>query len=90
MEATLTLHRLGIAGGVRHSLRTTNIMESTFARLRSSTRNVNNWQDGEQVERWMAFSLLKAEAGFRRVPGYRQLARLQQKVAAIQGASQST
>jgi transposase-like protein len=89
LESTLTLHRLGITGGVRESLRTTNIIESTFARLRHSTRNVNQWQEPEQVERWLAFTLLKAEAGYRRLPGYRQLARLHRQVAASQTALQS-
>jgi transposase-like protein len=87
LEHTLTLHRLGINGGVRESLRTTNIIESTFSRLRQRTRNVSNWTDCQQVDRWMAFGLLKAEAGFRRLPGYRQLSSLQRKV---QTALQST
>lgn len=88
MEATLTLHRIGITGGVRESLRTTNIIESTFARLRQRVRNVSNWQDGDQVDRWLAFGLLKAEQGYRRIPGHRQLARLQQKITSIHTASQ--
>ena len=81
LESTLTLHRLGIAGGVRESLRTTNIIESSFARLRQYTRNVTNWSDGDQVERWLAFGLLKVEAGYRQLPGYRQLARLHEMLA---------
>lgn len=80
MEHTLTLHKLGISGGVRESLRTTNIIESVFARLRQTTRNVSNWTDCEQVDRWLAFGLLKVESGFRRLPGYRQLARLERQV----------
>jgi putative transposase len=87
LEHTLTLHRLGINGGVRESLRTTNIIESAFSRLRQRTHNVSNWTDCQQVDRWMAFGLLKAEAGFRRLPGYRQLSSLQRKV---QTALQST
>ena len=80
LDQTLTLHKLGITGGVRESLRTTNIIESTFARLRSNTKNVSNWSDCKQVERWLAFGLSKAESGFRRLPGYRQLGRLQRQV----------
>lgn len=82
LEHTLTLHKLGISGGVRESLRTTNIIESTFARLRHTTRNVSSWTDCEQVERWLAFGLLKAESGFRRIPGYRQLSKLERQVSA--------
>lgn len=88
LEATLTLHRLGIAGGVRESLRTTNIIESTFARMRYSSRNVTNWKNDDQVDRWLAFTLLKCEAGYKRVRGYRQLAKLAAKVA-VNTASQS-
>lgn len=82
LEHTLTLHKLGISGGVRESLRTTNIIESAFARLRDKTRNVSNWSDCEQVNRWLAFGLLKVESGFRRLPGYRQLSRLERQVSA--------
>ena len=89
MEATLTLHKLGITGGVRESLRTTNIIESTFSRVRHSTRNINNWSEEKQVERWLAFTLLKTESGYRRVPGYRQLARLQRQATIVQTALQS-
>jgi putative transposase len=80
LEHTLTLHRLGITGGVRQSLRTTNIIESAFSRLRDKTRNVSNWSDCEQVERWLAFGLSHAEQGFRRLPGYRQLSRLERQI----------
>jgi putative transposase len=80
LEHTLTLHRLSIHGGVRDSLRTTNIIESAFSRLRQHTRNVNSWSDAEQVNRWLALGLAKVEKGFRRLAGYRQLAKLNKKV----------
>lgn len=80
LEETLTLHKLGITGGVRQSLRTTNIVESSFSRLRANTRNVTNWAELQQIERWLAFGLLKVERGYRRLDGYRQLAKLQRKV----------
>jgi transposase-like protein len=80
LEHTLTLHRLGINGGVRESLRTTNIIESAFSRLRDKTRNVSNWTDCDQIERWLAFGLLHVERGFRRLPGYRQLSRLERQI----------
>lgn len=80
MEETLTLHKLGITGGVRESLRTTNIIESAFSRLRQHTRNVAKWTSDDQVNRWLSFALPKVEAGFRVLPGYRQLSKLQRKV----------
>lgn len=86
LEHTLTLHRLGIHGGVRHSLRTTNIIESAFSILRRRIKDVSSWSDSAQIERWLAFGLTKAEASFRRLPGFRQLNKLQRK---LNSASQS-
>lgn len=80
LEHSLTLHRLGITGGVRQSLRTTNIIESAFSRLRDTTRKISNWNDCDQIDRWLAFGLSRAEEGFRRLPGYRQLARLERQI----------
>lgn len=90
LEHTLTLHKLGIHGGVRESLRTTNIIESAFSQLRRHTRNVSAWADCDQVNRWLSTGLLKAESGFRRLPGYRQLLKLERKLkehAALQSSN---
>jgi transposase-like protein len=89
LEDTLTLHKLGISGGVRQSLRTTNSIESAFARLRKYTHNVSHWSDSQQVERWLAFFLPQIESGFQRLPGFRQLAKLQRAVKQQLTASQS-
>jgi transposase-like protein len=89
LSNTLTLHRLGINGSVRESLRTTNIIESAFSRLRQHTRNVANWSDCNQVNRWLAHALQKVQKGYRRVPGYRQLSKLQRQVTAELTALQS-
>jgi putative transposase len=80
LEDSLTLHKLGIWGGLKSALRTTNIIESTFSTLRRRTRNVSNWQDESQIQRWMAQGLMDAESRFRKVPGRRSLTRLRQKL----------
>jgi putative transposase len=72
----LTLHRLKIDGMLRKSLCTTNIIESLFSNARYQTRNVKRWRKEEQMERWLAASLLKAEKALRRVPGYTQMSKL--------------
>lgn len=89
LEETLTLHKLGIWGGLKDSLRTTNIIESTFSTLRRKTRNVTNWQDQSQVNRSVAMGLLSIEKNYRRVPGYRSLTRLKAKLSAHYSALQS-
>jgi transposase-like protein len=72
----LTLHKLGIDGLLRKSLCTTNIIESLFSNARYQTRNVKRWRKEEQMERWLAASLLTAEKSLRRVPGYTQMSKL--------------
>jgi putative transposase len=88
LEQTLTLHKLGINGGVHRSLRTTNIIESAFSGLRRRIKDVSSWSDSQHVERWIAFGLSKAEESFRRLPGHRQLSKLHRLVnAALQSAN---
>lgn len=90
LEDTLTLHRLGIWGGLKDSLKTTNIIESTFASLRRKTANVSNWQDEQQVNRWMAQGLLQIEQRYRTVQGHRTLTKLKASLKKQYNASQST
>jgi putative transposase len=82
LEDTLTLHKLGIWGGLKDCLRTTNVIESTFSTLRKKTRNVTNWQNEDQINRWTAQGLLLVEKGYKRVPGYRTLTLLKSKLDA--------
>lgn len=82
LDELLTLHRLGIQGGVRESLRTTNAIESAFARVRAGARHISNWTDTAQVERWLGLIAPKVEKGFRRLPGFRQLTKLSRAVKA--------
>jgi transposase-like protein len=77
LEQTLTLHKLRINGGVRQSLRTTNIIESVFSGLRRYTKNVTAWADDDHVNRWLASGLTKVESGLRQLPGFRQLLKLE-------------
>ena len=67
-------------GGLKDSLQTTNIVESAFASLRKKTSNITNWQDEDQINRWMAHGLLQIEQRFRKVPGRRTLTRLKNKL----------
>lgn len=89
LEDTLTLHSLGIWGGLRDSLRTTNIIESTFSSLRKKTHNVTNWQDEPQINRWMAHNLLQIEQRFRKTQGHRTLTRLRKQLTSRYAAKHS-
>lgn len=69
----LTLHRLGIPHTLRTNLKSTNLIESAFARSAHLRRNVKRWRNPDQALRWAAASLLEAEKNFRKIKGYREI-----------------
>jgi putative transposase len=76
MDDTLTLMRLGITGQLTKTLCSTNPCESMIEIVRYTQRNVKRWQDGDMRKRWTAAGMLQAEQQFRRIIGYRDLAKL--------------
>ena len=76
LEETLTLQRLGIQGSLKTTLASTNPCESMIECVRRTSRNVKRWQSGDMALRWTAAGMLEAERQFRRVIGYRDLAKL--------------
>jgi len=76
MTETLTLTRLGIRGNLKRTLESTNPCESMIECVRRTSRNVKRWQSGEMALRWTAAGMLEAERQFRRIIGYRDLAKL--------------
>jgi transposase-like protein len=76
MPETLTLMRLRITGGLTKTLCSTNPCESMIEIVRRTQRNVKRWQDGDMRKRWTAAGMLVAEQQFRRIIGYRDLAKL--------------
>ena len=76
MDDTLTLMRLGITGQLAKTLCSTNPCESMIEIVRYTQRNVKRWQDGDMRKRWTAAGMLVAEQQFRRIIGYRDLAKL--------------
>jgi putative transposase len=75
-EDTLTLHRLGVSGLLRRSLRTTNAIENNFSLTRRGCRNVKRWRSGEMAWRWAGAVLLDVEKRFHRIKGHRDLGEL--------------
>jgi putative transposase len=76
LDDTLTLMRLGIDGQLAKTLSSTNPCESMIEIVRYTQRNVKRWQDGDMRKRWTAAGMLVAEQQFRRIIGYRDLAKL--------------
>ena len=76
LAETLTVNRLGVSGALKATLASTNPCESMIECVRRTARNVKRWSSGEMCLRWTAAGMLEAERQFRRVIGYRDLAKL--------------
>ncbi len=76
LDETLTLMGLGISGQLAKTLCSTNPCESMIEIVRHTQRNVKHWQHGDMRKRWTAAGMLEAEKQFRRIIGYRDLAKL--------------
>jgi putative transposase len=76
MQETLTVIGLGITGKLKRTLESTNPAESMIDTVRSTQRNVKHWSSGEMGLRWTAAGMLEAEKQFRKIIGYRDLAKL--------------
>lgn len=79
-EETLTLHRLGVAGVLGRSLRTTNGLESVNAMVEERCTKVDAWKNSNQRHRWLAAALLDIEPRLRKLLGYRHLPKLQEAI----------
>ena len=90
LAETLTLIRLGIPGQLAKTLSSTNPCESMIEIVRHTQRNVKSWQSGDMRLRWSAAGMLEAERQFRRIIGYRDLARLALAVEREAAAATST
>lgn len=76
LAETLTIARLGITGSLKRTLASTIPCESMIECVRRTSRNVKRWQSGEMALRSTAAVMLEAERQFRRIIGYRDLAKL--------------
>ena len=93
LSETVTVQRLGASERLRGTLGSTNPCESMIEIVRRIQRNVKRWQDGDMRLRWTPARMLEAERQFRRIIGYRDLARLavtvEREVAAATPPSQT-
>jgi putative transposase len=76
LTETLTLMRLGITGNLAQTLCSTNPCESMIEIVRYTQRSVKRWREGAMRKRWTAAGMLEAEKQFRRIIGYKDLAKL--------------
>jgi len=85
LDETLTLHRLGVAGELGRSFKTTNALESVMAQVEQRTGRVDRWRTSDQKHRWLATALLDIELRLRRIRGYRALPKLRDALQRMVG-----
>ena len=83
LEETLTLHRLGVAGELGRTFKTTNALESVMAQVERRTGKVDRWRTSDQKRRWLASALLDIEPRLRRIRGYCALSKLRDALQRI-------
>ncbi len=73
LEETLTVLKLKLPSTLSRSLSTTNPIENMIGSVRTVTRNVKRWRDGDMARRWTALGVLHAQDGFRKIKGHKDL-----------------
>lgn len=70
----IALHRLNVPNTLNRNLLSTNAIENSFRNTRRKLGRVTRFRaETDQASRWLAFALLEAEKGFRRITGYAHL-----------------
>jgi len=76
-DELLAVHRLGAPSTLNKTLLNTNCIENPFRNVRTKLRRVSRWRSETQMaSKWMAYALLEAERGFRRIDHYEDLGAL--------------
>ena len=76
-DVILAFHRLNVSATLNVTFLSTNHIENVMGNARGTIGRVCRWHDDtNQVARWMAVALLRAQSGFRRVRGHGQLGEL--------------
>lgn len=73
LQEILTVKRLGLPDLLVSTLRSTNLIESSFSRAKSKLKKITHFPSGGISLRWCASGLKLAESGFRTVKGVKDL-----------------
>ncbi len=73
LDETLTLQRLKVPVKLWKSLRSTNLIEGSFARTTELCKNVKRWSSADMALRWASTMLCYAEKKFRKIFGYKEM-----------------
>jgi len=73
-DVILAFHRLDVPATLNVTFLSTNHIENVMGNARGTIGRICRWHDEtNQVARWMAVALLRAQSGFRQVSGHKQL-----------------
>lgn len=76
-DELLAVYRLGAPSTLNRTLLNTNCIENPFRNVRTKTRRVKHWRpETTMAEKWLAYALLEAERGFRKICNWRDLSTL--------------
>ena len=80
LEATLTLHLLGVYSLLGRWFKTTNCLESINAMVEERCGKIDHWKNSSQRQRWLVTALVDIEPRLRKVQGYRHLPKLRESL----------
>ena len=76
-DGILAFHRLNVPATLNVTFLSTNHIENVMGNARGTIGRVCRWHDEtNQLARWMGVALLRAQSGFRRVRGHKELPHL--------------
>ena len=76
-DELLAVHGLGAPSTLNTTLLNTNCIENPFRNVRAKIRRVSRWRpETKMASKWMAYALLEAERGFRRINHCRDMKHL--------------
>jgi transposase-like protein len=76
-DVILAFHRLNVPATLNVTFLSTNHIENVMGNARGTIGRICRWHaETNQVARWMAVALLRAQSGFRRISGHQQLGEL--------------
>lgn len=80
LEETLTLHKIGVSQIFSRSLGTTNCIENLNSQMAKYIRNVKQWSNSNQRQRWVAAALLEIENNLNKIHNFKHLNKLQEAI----------
>jgi len=76
-EDLIAFHLINAPSSLNQTLLNTNCIENSFLNVRRKIGRVTRWRsETDQASRWLAYGLLEAEKGFRRIKGWKDIPEL--------------